>query len=738
MCNDRGFRPNYNSVYGYAEDSDEALRNVTSTVACRLLGYADGTSIEGYGQAGVSLAEQAITLDDVLCESDTAGGSSELMPADDNWPDHAVDDPVLLTHCNHAGPGWTFHNCTHRDDVGLACTGDRAGADHTSPSVRRLWIEPPEDGMAFRRDETITVQVAFSEAVTVTGMPCLPLALRRANNTAHEVEACYAGSGSGAVQPFTYTVQAGDHGPVEVPRNSLMLGATDTIRDAAERDAIGVYDRARCTDTDTTTDTTTDPPTITTVCSEVTGTNTMDPKQVVHHGVPLMASRWVNSERTPSAVRNLRGQADTRAVQLDWQAPADPGDEPVSGYEYAVDDGAWQQTSGGAAARGPRAVQTGTQHTLTDLTPGWTYAVRVRAVNEYGGGPAAETTVALASSTPPPPPPPPPPPEEEGEDSDDSGDPGDSDDSGDPGDSDDSGGTPGGNPGGNPGDPGDSDDSGGTPGGGPSGGPGDEDPRSDDTTSAEPTGYLENPGHNSFQSGIGVISGWVCEAESVEIEMETAQGAVHRYEAGYGTERADTAVQPDGTPLCGDTDNGFGLLFNWNLLGAGEHTVVALVDEVELGRATVTVTTVGTGEEEEFLRDVAGTCEVEDFPLPGETVTLEWQQNNQNFVITRGARPAGENMAGVADVGFLENPGPNSFQSGVGVISGWVCEAETSRDSDWGHAPAGGGVWDGAGGHGDAAEGRDAAVWGHGQRLWVAVQLESAGRGRAYGGGLRG
>ena len=25
---------------------------------------------------------------------------------------------------------------------------------------------------------------------------------------------------------------------------------------------------------------------------------------------------------------------------------------------------------------------------------------------------------------------------------------------------------------------------------------------------------------------------------------------------------------------------------------------------------------------------------VDDFPMVGETVTLEWQQNNQNFVIT--------------------------------------------------------------------------------------------------------
>ena len=190
-------------------------------------------------------------------------------------------------------------------------------------------------------------------------------------------------------------------------------------------------------------------------------------------------------------------------------------------------------------------------------------------------------------------------------------------------------------------------------------------------------GYLENPGDDSFQSGIGVISGWVCEAESVEIEIETAGGTVHRYEAGYGTERADTAQRKDGTPLCGDTDNGFGLLFNWNLLGDGEHTIVALVDEVELGRATVTVTTVGAGEEEEFLRDVVGTCVVEDFPTAGEMVALAWQETKQNFVITHGPRPAGTNMAGVAGVGYLENPAPNSFQSGIGVISGWVCAAET-------------------------------------------------------------
>ena len=134
-------------------------------------------------------------------------------------------------------------------------------------------------------------------------------------------------------------------------------------------------------------------------------------------------------------------------------------------------------------------------------------------------------------------------------------------------------------------------------------------------------GYLDNPGPDSFQSGIGVISGWVCTGETVEVAL----GDLGRQGAAYGTERLDTESE------CGDTDNGFGLLFNWNLLGEGEHAVVAFVDDMELGRATVRVTTLGA----EFVRDVTGTCEVPDFPSLGETVTLEWHQNSQNFVITQ-------------------------------------------------------------------------------------------------------
>ena len=143
---------------------------------------------------------------------------------------------------------------------------------------------------------------------------------------------------------------------------------------------------------------------------------------------------------------------------------------------------------------------------------------------------------------------------------------------------------------------------------------------------AQAKGVLENPGPGSSQSGVGVISGWVCEAEKIEIIFNGNEA--DRWRVGYGTRRIDTQKE------CGDINNGFGLLFNWNLLGGGEHTVVAQVDGVELGRATVIVTTVGEGEEEEFLRNASGTFTLSGFPGAEDAVQVQWQEAQQNFVIT--------------------------------------------------------------------------------------------------------
>ncbi len=135
---------------------------------------------------------------------------------------------------------------------------------------------------------------------------------------------------------------------------------------------------------------------------------------------------------------------------------------------------------------------------------------------------------------------------------------------------------------------------------------------------------LENPQPASFQSGIGVISGWVCEADSVEVELTNGEtGEVTTLATGYGTSRTDTERQ------CGDIDNGFGLLFNWNQLGDGRHTVRALADGVEFARSTFTVTTLG----EEFVRGLRRWTGLDDFPAPGMTTTLVWQEAAQNFVL---------------------------------------------------------------------------------------------------------
>ena len=175
---------------------------------------------------------------------------------------------------------------------------------------------------------------------------------------------------------------------------------------------------------------------------------------------------------------------------------------------------------------------------------------------------------------------------------------------------------------------------------------------------AQSKGVLENPGPGSYQSGVGVISGWMCEAEKIEIIFDDNE--TDRWRVGYGTRRTDTQ------DACGDTNNGFGLLFNWNLLGDGEHTVVAFVDGEEFGRATVTVTTVGEGEEKEFLRGVGGTFTLPEFPRVEDAVKVQWQEAQQNFVII--ARELRDDEDG---------PGPLLCEEEVVIEEARIIDADT-------------------------------------------------------------
>ena len=87
---------------------------------------------------------------------------------------------------------------------------------------------------------------------------------------------------------------------------------------------------------------------------------------------------------------------------------------------------------------------------------------------------------------------------------------------------------------------------------------------------------FEVPAKSKTMSGIGIFSGWVCDAETVQIEFEDGSVA----DAAYGTERNDTESN------CGDTNNGFGLLYNFALMGTGSQTVKLLVDGEEVAQRT--------------------------------------------------------------------------------------------------------------------------------------------------------
>ena len=173
---------------------------------------------------------------------------------------------------------------------------------------------------------------------------------------------------------------------------------------------------------------------------------------------------------------------------------------------------------------------------------------------------------------------------------------------------------------------------------------------------------LENPQPGSFQSGIGLVSGWACNAKRIDVEIVGRA----TLQAAYGTVRGDTA----GT--CGDTNNGFGLLVNWNELPDGNYTVRALRDGIEFARVAVIVSTLGLNQK--FATGLIGESQLPNFPQNGKTTQIRWQESIQNFsVIGATQSPAGETPSSPRT--RLENPLSGSSQSGIGVISGWACEA---------------------------------------------------------------
>ncbi len=136
-------------------------------------------------------------------------------------------------------------------------------------------------------------------------------------------------------------------------------------------------------------------------------------------------------------------------------------------------------------------------------------------------------------------------------------------------------------------------------------------------------GYAETPAQGSIQSGIGIIRGWFCEAESIAVQFNDEP----LRNVAYGTTRTDTYE------ICGDTDNGYGAVFAWGLLGHGMHRMKTFVNGEEVSDVLFEV----AGLPEPFIHGLEGEYELQDFPAPGQSVVVRWSEAEQKFVIVSGA-----------------------------------------------------------------------------------------------------
>ena len=139
---------------------------------------------------------------------------------------------------------------------------------------------------------------------------------------------------------------------------------------------------------------------------------------------------------------------------------------------------------------------------------------------------------------------------------------------------------------------------------------------------------LDTPLPGSFVSGIGYVRGWKCTAGNLTFTIDNGPPA----SLSYGSSRADTQG------VCGDANNGFITQLNWNLVGTGQHTIRVFDNGVQFTQATFTVTTLGV----EFLTGQSATCNTS---IAGQNVTLAWQQDQQNFVITAAGGGGGTSLS---------------------------------------------------------------------------------------------
>lgn len=145
--------------------------------------------------------------------------------------------------------------------------------------------------------------------------------------------------------------------------------------------------------------------------------------------------------------------------------------------------------------------------------------------------------------------------------------------------------------------------------------------------------FLEAPKENAVVSGVSVIRGWACHAKDNHKPFEGPRiGTIgYKIDDGEVISMAYPTVRTDTEELCGQGNNltGFGAVDYWGKYGEGEHSITLMIDGEPVETRSFTVTATRGG----FLKGIEADYLLQGFPVPGQSVGIEWSEADQNFII---------------------------------------------------------------------------------------------------------
>jgi hypothetical protein len=147
--------------------------------------------------------------------------------------------------------------------------------------------------------------------------------------------------------------------------------------------------------------------------------------------------------------------------------------------------------------------------------------------------------------------------------------------------------------------------------------------------------YHETPAIGATVSGIGLIRGWACYYGPGLGAAPTIGTITYRIDDGpdriltYGALREDTEEACSLGPSVPSVHTGYGAVVYWGAYGPGEHTFTLLIDGEVVDERQFFVAAPAAG----FMKGLSASYDLEDFPVPGQSVRVEWSEADQNFII---------------------------------------------------------------------------------------------------------